>query len=400
MTPAPFHYRESERLVQLKSYNILDTESEEDFDNLTSMAAEICQTPIALVSLIDEKRQWFKSNHGLSAKETSRDLAFCAHAILNPEEVFIVPNALEDERFHDNDLTIGSPNVIFYAGVPLVGSEGLPLGTLCVIDHQPKELSEKQIQALVILAKQAMNLLELRRKKIQLEEAVSELEESNLELERFAYVAAHDLKSPLNNINSLSYLLTIKDTIQADEEALLYANLMKNSAEKLKNLIDGLLQYSKSSTILHSEREQINVQQFIEDVKSMLVFQDQFKLNITGNTQELLANRTALEQIFINLISNSIKYSDKPETSISIDFTELDTTYQIEVTDNGPGIPEDKFELIFQAFKTLDKTDKFGEKGNGIGLATVKRLVHYQGGEIKLKSTLGVGTTFSICISK
>lgn len=251
---------------------------------------------------------------------------------------------LEDERFHDNDLVTGNPNVIFYAGVPLVGSEGLPLGTLCVIDHNPKQLTEKQIRALVILAKQAMNLLELRRKKIQLEQAIHELEESNNELERFAYIAAHDLKSPLNNINSLSYLLTTKDSIKADEESFLYTTLMKNSAGKLKNLIDGLLQYSKSASIIHQQREIIQIDQLLDDVKSMLVYQDQFKLHITGNITELVADRIALQQILINLITNSIKYSDKPETEISIDFLEKDTSYQLQITDNGPGISESHFD--------------------------------------------------------
>ncbi|MBT8221956.1 MAG: GAF domain-containing protein, partial [Eudoraea sp.] len=202
------HVREQDRLAVLGSYNIMDTLPEEDYDNLTAIAAEICGTSISLISLVDHDRQWFKSNHGLEARETPKEYAFCAHAINDQDEMLIVEDSREDVRFNDNPLVTGEPRVIFYAGVPLVGKDGLPLGTLCVIDNKPKELSRGQINTLNALSKQVMNLLELRRTKALLERTVISLREKNDDLEQFAHKAAHDLKSPLNNISSTTELFT------------------------------------------------------------------------------------------------------------------------------------------------------------------------------------------------
>ncbi|GAA4459115.1 hypothetical protein GCM10023189_32350 [Nibrella saemangeumensis] len=171
MRSAPKPSNESARLKSLQKYQLLDTISEQIYDDVTKIASELCGTPVSLISLIDENRQWNKSTHGSKLKEFERELSFCAHAILQPEELFVVSDARNDERFHDNPLTVGESKVIFYAGMPLVDAEGLPLGALCVIDNQPRTLPEEKRIALKALAKLVQAHFELRFTNIRLEES-------------------------------------------------------------------------------------------------------------------------------------------------------------------------------------------------------------------------------------
>lgn len=182
---------EVKRLDELRSYAVLDTEAEQAYDDVVRLAAFICDTPIALISLIDEDRQWFKAKVGLNDMETPRGLAFCAHAITQPDAVMEVTDAQQDSRFADNPLVTGAPGIRFYAGAPLITASGAALGTVCVIDRVPRALTEAQSEALKALSRQVVQLLALRRANAELELLSRahvlrqrELEASQLELQR------------------------------------------------------------------------------------------------------------------------------------------------------------------------------------------------------------------------
>src|SRR6266704_3753750 len=173
---------EKKRLKVLWQYDVLDTVPEEVFDDLTELAARICEAPITLITLVDEDRQWFKSKVGVTINETSRDISFCSHAI-EQSDLFIVPDATLDKRFAKNPLVTSDPKIRFYAGAPLITPDGHALGTLCVIDKVPRELRPDQKQALRVLARHVMTQLELRRRSHELARAHEERNEVQSQLE-------------------------------------------------------------------------------------------------------------------------------------------------------------------------------------------------------------------------
>ena len=174
---------EEARIVALEKYAILDTDPEQSFDDLTLLASFVCKTPIALISLVDEDRQWFKSRVGIAASETSRSIAFCSTAILQ-SDLFIVPDALADERYRDNPLVVSDPHIRFYAGAPLINEDGYALGTLCVSDHTPRELAPEQKVALKALSRLVLAQLEFRRNLILLKEALTDRTKEEHERQR------------------------------------------------------------------------------------------------------------------------------------------------------------------------------------------------------------------------
>jgi len=180
---APAKNTEAKRLKILWQYDVLDTVPEEVFDDLTELAARICEAPIALISLIDEDRQWFKSKIGITVSETSRDISFCAHAI-KQTGLFIIPDATKDLRFSNNPLVISEPKIRFYAGAPLITPDGYALGTLCVIDKVPRDLRPEQQQALRVLARHVMTQLEIRRHAKDLNEAREASETASEQLDK------------------------------------------------------------------------------------------------------------------------------------------------------------------------------------------------------------------------
>jgi len=174
---------EQARLEALRQYGIMDTPPEEEFENITSLASRICGTPMSLITLLDDQRQWFKSAIGIDLKETPIEYAFCAHAIKNPSELTVVPDSRKDERFANNPFVTGEPHIVFYAGMPLVDEWGFALGSLCVLDVQEQTLTPFQLTALKQLAKQVVALLQLKKKAGELEKLVATLEQRNRSLE-------------------------------------------------------------------------------------------------------------------------------------------------------------------------------------------------------------------------
>lgn len=400
MKKPEIYHNEKIRLKELNSFSILDTLPAKDYDNITALAAEICGTPISLISLIDDRRQWFKSHHGLGVSETPKEYAFCAHAINDPKNIFIVEDARLDSRFYDNPLVTGNPHVIFYAGVPLNSDNGMPLGTLCVIDHKPKILNESQLRSLSALSNQVMSLLNLRRNKALLEKALIDLEEKNNEIERFAFIAAHDLKSPLIGVSSMTKLFSEEYGVQIDAEGQNMLNLIESSTDKLRKMIDGLLEYSRSERLLKDEKATINLDTLKKDMANLYAFENDLALSLTTEIDVIKTNRTAIEQILVNLIANAIKYNDKDVIKINIEVKECDNYYHFLVSDNGPGIAKNNQEKIFKIFEIIAPEDKFGQTGNGIGLATVKKTVEKSGGSIQVESDIGLGATFSFSMEK
>jgi anti-sigma regulatory factor (Ser/Thr protein kinase) len=193
---------ETARLAALARYRILDTEPEQAFDDLTLLASHICGTPIALVTLIDADRQWFKSRVGLSIAETSRSLAFCQHAI-RQENLFTIPDALADARFRDHPMVVGEPRIRFYAGAPLITPDGQALGTLCVIDRVPRTLTAQQTDALMALKRQVEAQLELRVHVIELKEALAACDRSEAERK----LLVEQLETQLTGVKRLTSLM-------------------------------------------------------------------------------------------------------------------------------------------------------------------------------------------------
>lgn len=396
----PLPENEDERLEALKSYEVLDTKPESDYDELTLLASEICQTPIALISLIDDKRQWFKSHYGLSISETPKEYAFCAHAIVNPNEVMEVKDSRDDVRFADNPLVTGDPHVVFYAGVPLLNEDGHALGSLCVIDNKPKELTPGQTKALRILAKQVLAQMELRRKMARIEKANSELLETNAFIQKFASTAAHDIKNPLSSIMLTSQALQSRLQANGDERSRSLVELTLASSKKLLTLVDEMLAYSKAPASLISNQHNFYLGDLLYKVGELINLPPGFKIKYPQGTHELTCSSIALEQIFLNLMTNAVRYNDKEQGVIEIGFEDTGDYYIFTVTDNGMGIAEKNHEKIFQKDVILNVIDRFNSKGTGLGLYTVKSLVEKLQGTIKVNSRVGVGTTFIFTIKK
>ncbi|MBB4081060.1 signal transduction histidine kinase [Lewinella aquimaris] len=389
---------EPARLANLREYAILDSLPEEEFDDLTTIAAQICGTPVSLISLIDEDRQWFKSAQGMPPgwPQTSRDLAFCAYNIMEPKNTLMVRDARLDPRFENNDLVYNDLNVIFYAGVPLVSKEGFALGSLCVIDHVPRELSQSQLDALERLGRQVIKLFELRRTLSEAEQVARERAQAYAILRDFSHVIAHDLKAPLRNIRQAGEMLEEDYLPLLPEDGVQLLHMIQERARDASQMIDGVLRYSQITRSLKDAHEDVSIPQCIAQAERQVSNGGNCRVTYIGKVDRLYTSSIALLQTFQNLIGNALKFNDKEDCQVIIDcIHERGRGYVFTVEDNGPGIEPENQQAIFRLFHSigLGKT-----QSHGVGLTIVQRLIEAVGGSIRVESTMGTGTKFIFVI--
>lgn len=383
---------EIERLLKLKSFDILDTLEEQAYDDLTHLAAQICDTPIALVSLIDESRQWFKSHYGLDARETPREYAFCGHAI-NQDDVFIIENSDQDERFSDNPIVTQQPLVKFYAGAPLILNNNVRIGTLCVIDNHARSITKDQKESLEALARQVVNQLELR---LQLKE-MQILDKAK---DEFLSMVNHELRTPLTSLSgSLSILNYQKDKL--DESMKTMLDIAARNADQLLLIVNDILDLAK----MEAGKLEINFTKvnLVELAQQSLLLNESYiagcacqaELEDCSNLKTIFvsADEQRLLQVISNLISNAAKFSNK-EGQIIVSVDVEDDMAVLSVTNYGKGIPEELQHKLFKKFQQLSNEDDQKLPGTGLGLNICKHIIDAHYGEIGFDSVPNNKTTF------
>ena len=312
----------------------------------------------------------------------------------------IVPDTKADKSYKGKTSVLKSPSVRFYAQIPLFTVQQNAIGAICIVGEKPLKPSAEQISAVQILAGQIVRHLDLLKKIGDLKQLQVEQKSAYSDLEKFSFVASHDLRSPLNNIISLTQILKEDFTEQLSEEGRDYINFLNNAANQLADLVSGILEYSRSSQILVDNKEVIQIPELIGEVKKLLHTPDNISVNYSSDANEIFASKIALKQILLNLCDNAVKHNNKPEGRIEIKFESGIRYYTFTVSDNGPGIPKQDQKRIFELFERVNTNPSRAIDGIGVGLSIVKRLVEKSGGEIKVISEPGEGTSFVFTIQK
>ncbi len=392
-------FNEKLRQAALKEYKIIDSGPDKDYDNLTFLAAAVCNVPVAKISIVDKDRIWTKSIYGMEASDLDRSNSLCDKAIHKDQPITIFRKSQNPEVFSEVKKTYGL-DFSFYAGVPLHNPQGHSIAVLCVFDTQERELTEEQVKALMALSGQTMNLFEFRKQKNKLYEVQKILKQKYKELERFASLVSHDIKSPLANIISLSELLQEENKGKFDEETEKYLEFLVESSYSLRNYVDGILSFYRSDHVLEKDYVNVDLHKLLKGIVDLYQVSNEIEITYPDDVMLHNVNKAALTQVFLNLISNALKYNDKDLRKVKIRFSKDEEFYCFEVEDNGAGIPEEKRKDIFELFTTLDTADRDGNMGSGIGLATVRKLVESMGGNIKVESTPGKGSNFKFRIKR
>jgi len=417
---APLPPHEDRRLATLEALQVLDTGAEAPFDDVVLLASQICGTPIALVSLIDAERQWFKARVGLDAPETPRSDAFCAHTILAPDTVMQVCDAVLDPRFVDNPLVRGEPRIRFYAGAPIVTPAGDALGTVCVIDREPRELSAGQLTALQALARQAAALLQLRaanrskdRQTAALRQEVTDAltgtgDDNALLRKRQRLAAVGQLTSGIaHDFNNL--LQAVSGNLQLIERKADQPDMVRRRAQ------DGLAAVRSAADLtrqlLNFSRDQVpeyrpmaaaeRVGQMRELLRRAVGPEMQLQFRLQDDGVLVLADPTQLEAAILNLAINArdaqhgvgaLRIGSRRE-SVHGDAELADGAYLVlTLEDDGPGMAADVAARAFEPFFTT----KGEAQGTGLGLAQVRGFALRAGGTARIASAPGQGTTVTL----
>ncbi|HWH68850.1 MAG TPA: ATP-binding protein [Candidatus Sulfotelmatobacter sp.] len=384
---------EPARLEALRQYHILDTPRERAFDDLVWLAAQICEVPIALVSLVDQHRLWFKGSHGVKITETPRQDSFCTHAILTAPELLIVPDAAKDPRFAHNSLVTGEPGIRFYAGAPLVTPEGHAIGTLCVLDYRPRQLNDCRRNALRILSRQVIQQLELRRRLAELGYVSGQLAETNAELESFSHAISHDLRGPLRATTSFAQILQARHARQLDARGSELLREIQHNGERSAEMLDAFLRLLRlKQQPLH--RTEVDMTQLAESALREVQMQSsglpaQFILH---PLPPACGDKALIAQVWINLLSNALKFSQqRSPPRIEVGAQEEADRLVYFVKDNGTGFAMNEASRLWTAFHRLHGQEV---EGSGLGLSIVRRIILRHGGQVWAEGEPNQGATF------
>lgn len=389
---------EAKRLEELHHFEILDTPFEEEFNDIVQLASTICNTPISMISLVESSRQWFKAKVGIEVRETSREISFCSHAIASNTELYQVEDATKTELFASNPLVTASPNIRFYAGVPLVSSNGFSLGTLCVIDTKPKVLSTEQEFALKVLGTQVMKLLELRimNKKLELGK---KKQQHQIEIQnKIISIIAHDVRNPVGSLKNIIELTNSNIISQADAKdlTLLAEKQLDGVLELLEDLLDwGKIQLNAHSTV---QLKKVHLHKLVGDIykrhEGLVCMKGNKLVNLIDEDLLLHTDINALRFILRNLIVNANKFTSNG--AISIYAHKTDHKILITVNDTGVGMTQDTIQKIMSDNNNHTSLGTSNEKGTGLGIMLTKDFVDLMNGKIWIESEVGQGTTVSL----
>ncbi|MEC9347046.1 MAG: GAF domain-containing sensor histidine kinase [Pseudomonadota bacterium] len=388
---------EAERLEELRAARILDTTTDPKFERIVQIVADLMDTPIALVSLVDEDRQWFKARLGLDVQETHRDMAFCAWAIVD-DTPFVVEDATQDTRFRDNPLVQGDPNIRFYAGAPLVTQTGRRLGTVCAIDRRPRQVSKVQLEKLRHLAAMATDMIELHRDMLTIRDLMDQARTEASQRALFLSSFSHELRTPLGQIMGFAELIQTETAgPEGQARSVDYAGIIRNSAQELFQLLDGIIKLERATMGGALDVQAVGIADVARSVLRSFqgtAAQRRQVLRLGDAPEDLVAvaNEGAVRQIAINLVSNAVKYSPEgSEVTVAI-LREGDGRVALEVTDNGPGMPDDIIAGIGRPFLQASDRNRRRQDGIGLGLRICGQLARAMDSELRFERPPGGGT--------